>query len=93
MAARRPIAATDVGDIRHMVAPENHTFIVGKNTAELADAILRLLADEKRSKTIGAANAQRAADLFDQSRMFAAYRDLFDGPKNTIARDLQQFGS
>ena len=93
MAARRPIAATCVGDVRHMVAPENHRFVVEKNPAKLADAILRLLEDEKRREAIGAANAQRAADVFDQSRMFAAYRALFDHCKVATALDLQQLGS
>ena len=93
MAARRPIAATDVGDIRQMVAPENHRFVVEKNPAKLADAILRLIEDEKQRETIGAANARKAADAFDQSRMFAAYRALFDRRKVTTALDLQHLGS
>jgi glycosyltransferase involved in cell wall biosynthesis len=36
MAARLPVASTDVGDIRLMVAPENAAFIVPKETRALA---------------------------------------------------------
>ena len=93
MATGRPIAATDVGDIRNMVAPENQPFVVEKNSAKLADAILRLLEDENQRKAIGAANARRAAEAFDQSRMFAAYRGLFDCRKNTLALNPQRLGS
>jgi glycosyltransferase involved in cell wall biosynthesis len=93
MAAGRPIAATDVGDVRNMVAPENHPFIVEKNAAKLAAAILRLLEDENRREAIGAANARRAAEAFDQSRMFAAYRTLFECGKGTTALDPPHLGS
>jgi len=81
MAAGRPVAATDVGDVRNMVATANHPFVVEKNSAKLADAILRLLENDKRREAIGAANARRAAEVFDQSRMFAAYQTLFGNPK------------
>jgi glycosyltransferase involved in cell wall biosynthesis len=92
MAAGRPIAATDVGDVRHMLAPENHPFVVDKNPRKLADAILGLLGDEGRREAIGTANARRAADAFDQSRMFAAYRALFDCPEARLHL-IQQLAS
>jgi len=93
MAAGRPVAATDVGDVRDMVATTNHPFVVEKNAAKLADAILRLLEDEKRREEIGAANARRAAEAFDQSQMFAAYRTLFDCRKGATALNPQHLGS
>ena len=93
MAAGRPIAATDVGDVRQMVAPENHPFVVEKSPIKLADAILHLLEDERRREAIGAANARRAREAFDQSRMFAAYRDLFDLRESTTASDPQKLAS
>jgi len=78
MAAARPVAATRVGDICHMVSEENRPFIVEKNAPALSAALMRLLDDPIKASTIGAANARRAADTFDQQRMFTAYRALFD---------------
>lgn len=78
MAAGRPVAATDVGDVRNMVAAENHPFVVEKTAPKLADAILQLLEDRSRREATGAANARRAAEQFDQRRMFAQYQPLFD---------------
>jgi glycosyltransferase involved in cell wall biosynthesis len=79
MAAGRPVAATDVGDLRHMVAEENLPFIVEKNTTKLSQAILSLLDDPERAAAIGAANARRARELFDQQVPIAQYQRLFDG--------------
>lgn len=77
MAAGRPVAATDVGDVRHMVAEENQPFVVQRSANELAGAIIRLLDDPARAAAIGAANARRASEKFDQHRMFDAYGQLF----------------
>ena len=78
MAAARPIAATRVGDIWHMVSEQNRPFIVEKSGSRLSEAIIRLLDDPVQATVIGIANARRAVDLYDQNRMFAAYRALFD---------------
>jgi len=79
MAAGLPLAATDVGDVRHMVSEENRPFVVTATVPALAKAILALLDNPERARAIGEANARRARTGFDQSLMFAAYRDLFDG--------------
>jgi glycosyltransferase involved in cell wall biosynthesis len=77
MAAGRPVAATDVGDITDMLAPENRPFVVERTPERLADAISRLLHAPDRA-AIGSANRQRAEQEFDQRRMFTAYGSLFD---------------
>ncbi|HXJ02165.1 MAG TPA: glycosyltransferase family 4 protein [Micropepsaceae bacterium] len=79
MAAGLPLAATDVGDLRYMLAPENHPYLVKTQAEPLSDAIMALLAEPVRARTIGQANAARASGLFDQELMFAAYRELFEG--------------
>jgi glycosyltransferase involved in cell wall biosynthesis len=79
MAASRAIAATDVGDLREMVAEENHSFIVPRNPRALSEAMLSLLAAPERAQAIGRANRARAIAVYEQSDMFAAYRRLFDG--------------
>ena len=74
MAAGRPVAATDVGDLRHMVAEENRPFVTGKNMTKLIRAILGLLDDPERAAAIGAANARRARELFEQKVSIAQYQ-------------------
>jgi len=78
MAAGRPVVATDVGDIREIVAVENRPYIVPRDDAALADAIRRLaIAADVRAR-LGAANQQRARSTYALDTMCAAYRELFD---------------
>jgi glycosyltransferase involved in cell wall biosynthesis len=79
MAAGRAVAATDVGDVAAMVAPDNRRHVVSRSAESLAAALLALLADPAHAATLGAANAHRAREAFDQERMFRAYGELFDG--------------
>jgi glycosyltransferase involved in cell wall biosynthesis len=79
MAAGLPLAATDVGDVRTMVSPENAPFVVAKDANALAGAIDALLERPDTAASVGAANARKARAEFDQSLMFAAYGRLFDG--------------
>jgi glycosyltransferase involved in cell wall biosynthesis len=79
MAADRPLAATDVGDIRAMVDPQNHPFLVAKSAEELMRAMTALIDAPDMAAAIGGANARRARAVFDKRYMFAAYGQLFDG--------------
>jgi glycosyltransferase involved in cell wall biosynthesis len=79
MAAGLPIAATDVGDVRHMVAAENLPFISPLNDQLLADALEKLIRDPDSCHRVGAANQAKARHEFDQDRMFAAYGMVFCG--------------
>jgi len=79
MAAALPVAATDVGDIREMLAPENGAFIVPRDDRALADAFLALLRQPELRRSVGAANRARAERDYDQEVMFRAYAALFDG--------------
>jgi glycosyltransferase involved in cell wall biosynthesis len=79
MAAGLPLAATDVGDVRYMLAEENHRFLVRREANDLALAILMLLEDPARAIETGSANARRVAASFGEDRMRAAYQGLFDG--------------
>lgn len=79
MASARPVAATDVGDVRAMLAEANRRFVTPPDAAPLADALVQLIADAALRAQLGAANRARAAEAFDQASMFAAYGALFDG--------------
>lgn len=78
MAAGRAVVATDVGDVRSMLAEVNHPFLSPRNPAALAQAFTDLLDQPGAIPTIGAANAERCRTQFDQNRMFTAYAKLFD---------------
>ena len=86
MAAGLPVAATDVGDVRAMLAPENGPEVVARDHAALAGALAGLLADPARRALLGAANRCRAEAAFDQETMFAAWHALFSGAAPAQAR-------
>jgi glycosyltransferase involved in cell wall biosynthesis len=79
MAAGLPLAATDVGDVRKMVAAENDPFVVARNVMALAGVLRELLDDPPSRNRIGIANREKACREFDQGRMLSAYADLFHG--------------
>jgi glycosyltransferase involved in cell wall biosynthesis len=73
MASGLAVVATDVGDVRLMVAPDNAPFIVARDAAAMADAFARALA---AGAEVGAANRARARAVYDQADMLARYRVL-----------------
>jgi glycosyltransferase involved in cell wall biosynthesis len=79
MAAGRPVAATDVGDVRGMLSSENAPFISALEDKALADALRALLADSALRNRVGTANQEHAAHYYDQETMFDAYAALLDG--------------
>jgi len=78
MAAGRAIATTNVGDIRHMVSPENQPFIVPCDDDALAGALTALLTDAPLRRRLGEANRIRARATYDEAGMFEAYAGLYD---------------
>ena len=78
MATGLPVAATDVGDIRTMLAPENADFLASRDDAALAGAIRRCCCNPRLRRAVGAANRVKAQRDYDQERMFAAYAAIFD---------------
>ena len=79
MAAGLPAAATDVGDIKGIVAPENGPFVVPKSdTQALTGALARLLADPALRGDLGQRNRERVRAHFALDQMVEAYRTLFE---------------
>lgn len=81
MGSGLPVAATDVGDVRAMLAPENAPLVVARDDAALAGAIGALLPDPARRAALGAANRRRAEHDFDQEVMFARHAALWRGQR------------
>lgn len=80
MAAGLPVAATDVGDVKRMVAPENAEFVVPAADEEsLRQRVLRLLQDPSLRARVGNANRQRAGAEYALDQMIERYDDLFSG--------------
>lgn len=80
MAAGRPVVATDVGDIRSMVAEANRPHVVPLgDEAAYGRALEALLRDPALRTRLGADNAVRARATYDEATMVATYDRLFAG--------------
>ncbi|MEO3471569.1 glycosyltransferase [Roseomonas sp. CAU 1739] len=77
MASGLPVAATDVGDVREMLAAENAPFVVARDETALVAALAGLAADPALRLRLGAANRAKAERDFDEGVMLEAYRALF----------------
>ena len=77
MAAGLPVAATDVGDVRAMLAEVNSPFVGKLYESDLARSMTALLQDAELRARIGAANQAKARAEFGQSAMFRAYGALW----------------
>jgi len=78
MAAGLPAAATDVGDICAMLAPQNRPFVAPAGDEEGYAAALATLAGDPHLRGVaGAANRARAGAEHDEDAMIAAYAMLY----------------
>lgn len=78
MAAGVPVAAPDVGDIRHILSEPNRAFVTPSgDTPALAAALARLAADPALREAIGTANRARARAEFDSAAMLARYEAVY----------------
>jgi glycosyltransferase involved in cell wall biosynthesis len=78
MAAGLPAVTTDVGDIGHMVAPDNVPLLVDRADEAAFSAALDTLAERPDlRRAIGRANRARAAADYDEARMIARYARLY----------------
>lgn len=76
MAAGRPAAAMDVGDVAAIVSEPNRPMIAA-DEAGLAAALQTLAQDPDLRRRLGEANRARALAEFDEAGMIAAYRRLY----------------
>ncbi len=79
MAAGLPVAATEVGDVAEMLAPENRPFVVAPDAARLAGILATLLDAPDLRRALGAANRTRAEREYGQAAMFARYAEVLRG--------------
>jgi len=89
MAAGMPVAATDVGDIKAMVAEENRQFIVNPaDEAALTGALRNLLRDAALRAKLAAANQAKAKAEFSIDSMIETYDWFFGdtGPRRHVKK-------
>ncbi len=79
MATGLPVAATEVGDLRAMLAAENLAHLAALDDAALAAALRPLLKDAALRARLGAANRAKAERDYDEETMFARYAALIEG--------------
>ncbi len=78
MAAELPVAATDVGDVRRILPPEQADLVTAVDARALAEALSRLYADPTHARALGAANRTRARETYSFDAMVAAHRARFE---------------
>ena len=80
MAAGLPVAAPDVGDIRHILTPENAALLSPPGDApKLGETLAALAADADLRARLGTSNRARAQAEFDAHTMRAAYEAAYAG--------------
>ncbi len=78
MAAGLPVVATDVGDVRTMVAARNGPFIVPvQEEGRYAAAVARLAGDAPLRRTLGDANREKARSEYAEAEMLTRYTALY----------------
>ena len=80
MASELPVVATDVGDVRSILPPEQEAFVVELGEGcegGLARGLEALAAKPDERSRLAAANRARVLERFTQERMVAAYRDVY----------------
>lgn len=81
MAAARAVVATDVGDVRQMVAPENADYLVAvRDVAGFAACLADLVANPAQRDALGAANQRIAQRDFDAKAMVRDYGRVYELP-------------
>ena len=79
MASALPIASTDVGDVKKMVAQGNSDLIQGNDTHSLTTQLENLCRDPAMRAGLGYQNRQHCASKFGFDQMASEWRLLFDG--------------
>lgn len=76
MDAGLAVAATDVGDIKHMVGIMNKPYVTALDDCALSEGIAALLADPSLRAKVGGENRQRMRQVFPSAAMIGNYRNL-----------------
>ena len=79
MAAGLPVVAPPVGDIVNMVSEPNRPYMgIDRMEVHLRDRLQTLAVDADARRRVGEANLAKARAEFDEARMIAAYKALYE---------------
>nr|WP_277991329.1 glycosyltransferase [Sphingomonas panni] len=79
MATGLPVVAPPVGDIMAMVADENRPYMgIDRHEVHLRDRLQTLAVDANARRWVGEANQAKARAEFDEAKMIAAYKALYE---------------
>jgi glycosyltransferase involved in cell wall biosynthesis len=79
MATGLAVVAPPVGDIMAMVADENHPYMgIDRHEVHLRDRLQTLAVDADARRRVGEANLAKARAEFDEAKMIAAYKALYE---------------
>lgn len=80
MASRLPVVVSDLPALREAVVPAKGGFLVPPGSApDLAAAILHVLKDPAKAKTMGQYNRERVEQFFGEEHMVSCTRALYEG--------------
>lgn len=78
MAAGLPVVATDVGDVAHILAPDNRRLVVERDSvSQLSSALKELLLDGSLRRKLGHCNQAHVRSHYDLAEMVEAYEKIF----------------
>lgn len=78
MASGLPVVATDVGDVKQMLHPDNQPFIVHTGDEKaMAAAMQHLAGDDSTREDLGRKNRARAEAEYDADVCYGKYLDLY----------------
>jgi glycosyltransferase involved in cell wall biosynthesis len=72
-----PIVSTDVGSISDIVIDQSNGYLTPLNVSAMADALEKLIRDEKLRELMGASGKSRARELFSLEKMLQDHSDLY----------------
>lgn len=78
MAAGLAIVGLSVGDVKHMVSPQNKEFIVAAGDDHaFSEALKKLVRDKEKQKSIGSANYEHVKEHYALTDMYRKYAELW----------------
>ena len=72
-----PIVSTDVGSISDIVVDQSNGYLTELNASAMADALEKLIRDEKLREIMGASGKARARELFSLEKALQDHSDLY----------------
>ena len=78
MAAAKPVAALNIGDLEHILAPANRSLLPASGDEQgFTDVMERLLSDAELRRQLGVENRAFVEINFPLKTMLAAYEEVF----------------